>query len=167
MLLSLFIVVFASMVVEARRASRNERAQRDRGGVEPPDDVYAMMRVAYPAAFLLMFGEGFARGGTSGYALWIGVAVFATAKALKWWAILSLGRFWTFRVIVVPGASLVVKGPYRLMRHPNYVGVAGELIGTALFTGALLSGPLGVVAFGALMLRRIGIEERALRTAAG
>ena len=54
------------------------------------------------------------------------------AKALKWWAILTLGRFWTFRVIVVPGATLVAGGPYRWLRHPNYVGVIGELVGVGV-----------------------------------
>jgi methyltransferase len=164
---ALFIVVFASMAVEARRASRNERTQLERGGVEPPHDVFTIMRIAYPAAFFLMFLEGLARGGASARAFWIGLALFAAAKALKWWAIVSLGPFWTFRVIVVPGAPLVVKGPYRLMRHPNYVGVVGELVGTALFTGAAIFGPLGVAVFGVLIFRRVGIEERALRPAAG
>ena len=167
MLSALFILVFGAMIVEARRAFRNERIQLGRGGVEPAHDVYPVMRIAYPAAFVLMFAEGFVRGGASPRAWWIGLAVFATAKALKWWAIVSLGRFWTFRVIVVPGAPLVAQGPYRLMRHPNYVGVVGELVGTALLTGATICGPLGVVAFGALILRRIGIEERALGRAAG
>ena len=56
--------------------------------------------------------------------------VFAGAKALKWWAIDTLGGAWTFRVIVVPDAPLVARGPYRWLRHPNYVGVLGEFIGT-------------------------------------
>ena len=50
------------MLVEARRASANERAQRARGGVEPAGDVYTVMRVVYPAAFLAMFVEGALRG---------------------------------------------------------------------------------------------------------
>ena len=59
-----------------------------------------------------------------------GLAVFFVGtKALKWWAILTLGPSWTFRVIVVPGAPLIASGPYRFVRHPNYVGVVGELIG--------------------------------------
>ena len=95
-----------------------------------------------------------------------GAAVFVAAKALKWWAILSLGPFWTFRVIVVPGARLVAAGPYRWLRHPNYVGVIGELAGVALMTGAPLSGVAGFVTFGWLVLRRISVEERAIREAA-
>ena len=59
----------------------------------------------------------------------IGVVVFVAAKIIKWSAILALGRRWTFRVIVVPGDTLVASGPYRYFRHPNYVGVIGELRG--------------------------------------
>jgi len=159
----LAILTFGALLVETRRASRNERAQRSRGGVEPADDVYKIMRVAYPGAFLSMFAEGAVRGAPPATVLLAGAGVFAAAKILKWWAILSLGPFWTFRVIVVPGAPLTVKGPYRWLRHPNYVGVMGELAGVAAAAGAPVSGSLAVVAFGALMIKRIAVEERALR----
>jgi methyltransferase len=156
------LVVFGLMIVEALRAARNERAQRAVGGVEPPGDVYRWMQVAYPASFAAMFLEGFLRPAPPTSVLLAGIAIFALGKALKWWAILTLGRFWTFRVIVVPGTRLVRRGPYRFLRHPNYVGVAGELVGAALFAGALVAGPLATAVFGALMLRRIAVEERAL-----
>ena len=109
--LAILIVVFFSMAVEATLAASNERTQRARGGVEPPDDVYKMMRIAYPAAFLAMIAEGLVRGIPSTLALTAGIVLFAAAKALKWWAILTLGPFWTFRVIVVPNARLVTSGP--------------------------------------------------------
>jgi methyltransferase len=157
------VVVFGMMIVEARRASRNERAQRARGGVEPDGDVYGSMRIVYPGAFLAMIVESLARGGVhAGPVAAAGAAIFAAAKALKWWAIASLGPFWTFRVIVVPGARLVVAGPYRWIRHPNYVGVVGELVGAAALLGAPVAGLSGVVAFAGLLARRIAVEERAL-----
>ena len=159
------IVVSCTMLAEAHRAASNERAQRARGGIEPADDVYQLMQVAYPAAFLAMIAEGFFRGGPSSPVLTAGVLLFLAAKALKWWAILTLGPSWTFRVIVVPGASLVATGPYRYLRHPNYVAVLGELVSVALMTGALVTGPLGTAGFGVLMLKRISVEERALRQA--
>src|ERR1043165_4749995 len=62
MLLAIFGIVFGSMLVEARRAARNERAQRARGGIEPPGDVYRVMSFVYPAAFLAMIAEGAWRG---------------------------------------------------------------------------------------------------------
>jgi methyltransferase len=164
--LILFAVVFSSMLVEARRASANERRQRARGGVEPGRDVYRVMRVAYPAAFLMMFVEGALRPSPTFAVVLPGALLFVAAKLLKWWAILSLGPFWTFRVIVVPGARLVAEGPYRWLRHPNYVGVIGELAGVALMTGAWLSGVAGIATFGWLLVRRMAVEDQALREAA-
>jgi len=157
----LLALVFIPMLIEARLAAVNERAQFARGGVEPPGDVYAIMRVAYPGVFLAMIAEG---------AWWpghehvlAGVTVFVGAKILKAWAIASLGEAWTFRVIVRPGVQLVASGPYRWLRHPNYVAVAGELAAVALMSGARIAGPLGTILFGLLMLRRLSVEERALR----
>ena len=65
----------------------------------------------------------------------------------------------------MPGAPLVASGPYRVLAHPNYVGVIGELAGTALMSGALLSGPIATIGFGLLILKRLKIEERALISA--
>ena len=163
LLLTLAAIVFGSMLVEALRAARNERAQRARGGIEPPGDVYELMRIVYPGAFLAMLVEGAVRGAPPPGVLVGGAIVFAAGKALKWWAILSLGPFWTFRVIVVPGASLVARGPYRWMRHPNYVGVLGELAGAAAVAGAPVAGVVATGLFAALLIRRIAVEERALQ----
>lgn len=156
------VVVFAFMAVEALRAARNERAQRAHGGIEPPDDVYRWMQVAYPGAFAAMFAEAAIRHAPPLSLAIAGVAVFTLAKVVKWWAILTLGRFWTFRVIVIPGATLVSRGPYRFLRHPNYVGVIGELVGVGLLTGAVVSGPIVTALFAMLIRQRVAVEERAL-----
>lgn len=153
------------MAVEAVRARRNEQAQLARGGVEPPGDVYPLMRVAYPATFLAMILEGLWRGAPPPAAAAFGAVLFAAAKALKWWAIVALGPFWTFRVVVVPGVTLVSRGPYRWLRHPNYLGVLGELAGIALATGAVWSGTASLVTFGILIAKRVTVEERALSAA--
>ena len=161
-LLVLSAVVFGLMLVEARRASGNERAQRARGGIEPLRDVYAFMQIAYPGVFLLMLGEGLFHSPPSAVQLGLGGLVFVAGKLLKWWAIVTLGPCWTFRVIVVPGMTPVVGGPYRLLRHPNYVGVVGELAGVALVAGAPVAGVLGTLLFSGLMVLRVRVENRAL-----
>jgi methyltransferase len=88
--------------------------------------------------------------------VWLSVAAFV-------WAIASLGPRWTFRVLVPPGSTRTVRGPYRWLAHPNYVGVAGELIGVALAMHAVVTGPLSLLGFGSLMMQRIRIENSALR----
>jgi methyltransferase len=155
-------VVFGAMLVEAGRATRNERVQLRRGGIEPSNDVYGLMRVAYPGVFLAMLIEGLFHREPSGTLLTIGVLLLGAGKLLKWWAILALGPCWTFRVIVVPGTSEVESGPYRYVRHPNYIGVLGELVGTAFVAGAPVAGAFGTVLFAALMAMRVKVENRAL-----
>ena len=155
-------LVFGCMLIEARRAARNERAQLARGGIEPQGDVYRLMQIAYPAIFAAMIAEGAWRGSRGDDVFAAGLALFAAAKAFKWWAIVSLGPAWTFRVIVVPGAAAVAAGPYRYVRHPNYVAVVGEIVSVALMTAARLAGPLALIVFGTLLARRITVENRAL-----
>ncbi|MGE0448957.1 MAG: isoprenylcysteine carboxylmethyltransferase family protein [Vicinamibacterales bacterium] len=161
-LLALFVVVFGFMLLESRRAAANERLQRGCGGIEPSDDVYAIMRVAYPAVFAAMIVEGVFAARPPFSAVAVGLTVFALGKALKWWAIVTLGQRWTFRVVVVPGMPLARTGPYRVFRHPNYVGVVGELVGVVLMTGAWISGTIGSIAFAGLMMARVRVENRAL-----
>ncbi len=150
------------MAGEGALSSYNEKLLRARGAVEPPDDVYRTMRWAYPACFLAMTIEGALIGPAPRDALAIGLAVFGLAKALKISAISALGPRWTFRVLVPPNAPLVTTGPYRILRHPNYLAVIGEIIGVALIVWAPLTGLLAAVGFGALMWQRVRIEERAL-----
>ena len=158
------VVAFVPMLAEARRSRRHERALRALGAIEPADDVYWAMQIAYPACFVAMVAEAWVRDVPPGRAFAAGAIVFVAAKAIKYWAIATLGERWTFRVLVLPGQPLVTAGPYRLLRHPNYLGVAGELVGAALMAHAPLAGAVSLVVFGILLLARIRVEERALET---
>ncbi|HVG55787.1 MAG TPA: isoprenylcysteine carboxylmethyltransferase family protein [Vicinamibacterales bacterium] len=156
-------VVLLLMLGELWLSMRHERALRARGACESFDPVYATMRWAYPAVFVVMAVEGALSPAVPAAVLGTGIVVFIAGKAIKTWAIASLGERWTYKVLVLPGVPLVTDGPYRFVRHPNYVGVIGELIGMALITGARVTGPLGVVFFSWLLVRRILAEDRALR----
>lgn len=160
--LALLVVAFGPMLLEARRSRRNERRLLEAGAVEPAGDVFRTMQVVYPACFLTMVAEGRARGGARGRLAIPGAALFVTAKALKYWAVATLGSRWTFRVLIPPDAIRVTRGPYRLLRHPNYAGVAGELAGMAAMARAPVAGVVSLVVFGGLMLARIRVEERAM-----
>jgi methyltransferase len=160
--LLVLLVVGMMMLAETVISARHERELRRRGAVEPPDDVYATMRWAYPGAFVAMAAEAAWSGAPSSRVALAGVVLFVASKALKWWAIASLGLRWTFRVLVLPGAPLVAGGPYAVLRHPNYVAVVGELVAVALLMNARVSGPIVTLLFGLLMWRRIRVENRAL-----
>jgi methyltransferase len=155
-------LVFVPMLLEAAWSRRNERRLRLAGAVEPAGDVHQLMQVAYPGGFLSIAAEGWVRASPVDALFGTGLIVFVVAKAVKYWAIASLGDRWSFRVLVLPQVPLVTRGPYRYARHPNYVGVAGEFVGAALMAHAPLAGVIALVTFGALMLARIRVEERAL-----
>lgn len=158
-------LVFSLMALETRRSRRQERALREKGAIEPPDDVYPVMQVLYPLAFLGPALEGWLTARESPAMVATGALVFAGGKAIKYWAIATLGDYWSFRVLVLPGAPLVDDGPYRFLRHPNYAGVAAEIAGAALLYGAPWSGAAFTLLFGAVLRRRIFVEQRALAAA--
>jgi methyltransferase len=150
------------MVVELQLSIANERWLRARGAVEPADDVYPIMRVVYPLAFVAMGIEALAHAGVPVALVATGILLLGLSKALKLWAVSSLGRLWSFRVLVLPEQPLVTRGPYRLMRHPNYLAVMGELGSVALTLAAPLSGTVTLAVFAWILWRRIRVEERAL-----
>ena len=160
--LSVIGAVGLMMLGELQWSLANERRLRRGGAVEPAGDPYRVMRIAYPLAFVLMGVEGALHGSLSRQLVLWGLGVFGVAKALKFWAIWALGARWSFRVLVVPGAPLVTHGPYRWLRHPNYIGVLGELAGVALTLSAIVTGALALGAFAWILRERIKVEERAL-----
>jgi len=147
---------------EAVLSAFNERLLRARGAIEPAGDVINLMRWAYPGAFIAMGIEGMLTGPAPLNVLAGGLALLGFAKALKVWAISSLGSKWSYRVLVVPGEPLVVTGPYRFLSHPNYLAVVGEIVSVAAVVWAPITGTLAVVGFGRLMISRIRVEDRAL-----
>jgi len=100
---------------------------------------------------------------------WLGwpmLALVLASQALRWWCVASLGNQWNTRVIVVPGMSLVSRGPYAFMRHPNYVAVVVEGFALPLVHSCWITAAAFTVLNAVLLLRwRIPVEERALRQA--
>ena len=93
---------------------------------------------------------------------WPLLAVYAALQLGRVWVIASLGRRWTTRIIVLPGAPLVAAGPYRWLRHPNYAIVAAEIAVLPLAFGAVGIALAFSAANLALIARRIRVEDCAL-----
>jgi methyltransferase len=98
---------------------------------------------------------------------WPMLALVLLAQGLRWWCITTLGPQWNTRVIVVPGASLVAAGPYRLLRHPNYVAVVVEGLALPLVHTAWVTAVVFTVLNLVLLSVRIRVEEQALGLRAG
>jgi methyltransferase len=151
-------LVALARLVELWCARRNTRALLDAGGIEVGGSHYPLI-VALHAAWLIAIVATVPPDAGVSVPL---LVLFAILQGLRAWVLLSLGRYWTTRVITLPGAPLVRRGPYRFLRHPNYLVVAGEIAVLPLAFGAW-----GVaIAFsalnGALLAWRISVEDRVL-----
>lgn len=93
---------------------------------------------------------------------WPLLLVFVFLQAMRIWVLATLGPRWTTRVIVLPGAPLVARGPFRFLRHPNYVVVTAELAVLPLTFGLVWIAALFTVLNAAMLYVRIGVENRAL-----
>jgi methyltransferase len=160
---ALVAAVGAERLVELAIAARNRRWALERGAVEAGAGHYPWI-VALHVAFLAACPVEvwlLARPLVPALAWTMGGAL-AAAMALRYWAIAALGRRWNTRILVVPGEPAVVAGPYRFVRHPNYLAIVVEMVALPMIHTAWLTA-LTASALGALLLRvRIRAEEAAL-----
>ena len=161
--LGLLALVGLERVAELIVSERNARRALARGGVELGRGHYPAM-VLFHAGFLLacavepwLLPRPWPRSATL-----LAAAAVVAAQALRWWAIASLGPRWSTRIVVLPGAPPVVGGPYRFLRHPNYLAVVIELAALPLALGAVHTAALATLGNAALLAVRIPAEERAL-----
>lgn len=158
-------LIIGLLLAETRLSREHDRRLRARGAVAPPGDVYFLLAIAYPAAFLAMGLEGAIRRAPPEGLFAAGALLFAASKWLKYWAIGALGERWSFRVLILPGVPLVSSGPYRYIAHPNYVAVLGELAGTAMMMQARVTGPVAFGVFAVILWFRVRFETAVLRRA--
>ena len=90
------------------------------------------------------------------------LAIFVVLQGLRVWVIATLGRRWTTRIVVLPGAPLVKRGPYRFISHPNYAVVAGEILALPLVFGLAWYGIVFSLLNVVILAVRIRAEDAAL-----
>ena len=140
---------------------RNEARLRMRGAVEAGAEHYpwlVLLHVAWLAALWLF--------GWNREPNMLLVAAFLALQPLRYWVIVTLGDRWTARIFVIPGASLVRRGPYRFFSHPNYLIVVLEIALLPLAFGLLWHAALFSALNAAMLAWRLRIERRALTEAA-
>jgi methyltransferase len=156
----LLAFVTAERLAELWLARRNTLALLAGGAHEAAPDHYKLIVALHTVwlAGLWVFGRGgaFDPG-------WL--AIFLGLQALRIWVLVTLGRRWTTRIIVLPGAPLVTSGPYRFTAHPNYVVVVGEIAVLPLCLGLPWYALVFSAANAALLVIRIRAETAALHAA--
>lgn len=165
--LALIGLIVLERLGELALTQRNARRLRARGGVAVGDTHFPAMvalhtgiLVAAPAEVFLLDRPWLTWLG------WTALALVAATMALRYWAIATLGDRWTTRIFVVPGEGPVTGGPYRYLRHPNYLAVVLEVLALPLVHTAWLTAFAASV-LNLWMLRvRIRTEEAALDEAA-
>lgn len=168
----LFVVVVAATAVERLielvLSSRHARWAFARGGIETSRGHFPAMVCLHTGLLIASVAETLLADRPFLPALgWTAFVVVLASQGLRWWCIASLGRHWNTRIVVIPGLPLVARGPYRWLRHPNYLAVVAEglalpLIHTAWVTAAAFTAANAVLLLGF----RIPAEERALAGAA-
>lgn len=163
-----FFTVLVALVALERLAelvvsTRNARWAFAQGGRESGQGHYVVMVVLHTGLLVGALVEAWWR--RPDVPLLLAATMFAlvlASQALRWWCIATLGRQWNTRVIVVPRLPLVRSGPYRWLRHPNYVAVVVEGFALPLVHAAWWTAVVFTVANAALLTVRIRVEERAL-----
>lgn len=159
----LVLAVAGMRLVELRVATRNLVWARARGGVETGAGHYPVMVALHAALLVGCVAEVVAFDRP--FLAWLGwpmLALLVAAHGLRWWCIRTLGPQWNTRVVRVPGQPLVTGGPYRWLRHPNYVAVALEGIALPLVHTAWVTALVFAVANAALLKVRLDVENAAL-----
>jgi methyltransferase len=159
----LIAVVGLERLAELVVSRRNAAWSLSRGGREVGAGHYAPMVVLHTGLLVGCLAEVWVADRP--FLAWVGwpmLAVVGLSQGLRWWCIGTLGRQWNTRVIVVPGLTLVARGPYRWLRHPNYVAVVAEGVALPLVHTAWLTAVVFGVLNAALLTVRIATENAAL-----
>ena len=161
--LGLVALVACQRIAELRLSRGNAGKAFARGGIEHGRGHFPAM-AALHAAFLgsCVLEVVLLRRPFPSALGWIALSAFLLAQGLRYWAIGSLGDRWNVRVIVVPGEPPIARGPYRFLRHPNYLAVAAEMVALPLVHGAYLTAIVFSTLNAALLRLRIRTEEIAL-----
>lgn len=161
-----FILAFVIIqrLVELLIAQRNEKAMRAKGAYEVGASHYKFMILLHASFFISFLVEVvfFKSVLSPHYGL---LAVFLLLQLLRIWCLASLGTFWNTKIIILPGAKVVVKGPYAFIRHPNYLVVCLEIAVLPLMFEAYVTATCFSILNLIMLSVRIPIEEKALKEA--
>ena len=153
----------AQRIFELIIARRHERKLESIGVIEIDRDGYRFIVAMHGAFFVSLALERILLHRTLSN-LWIILGlIFCAAQVLRYWAIVSLGTYWNTKILVTPGHPLLKKGPYRLLRHPNYAAVITEIAVIPLIFSCYVTCVVFTILNAVVIRRRIRIENLSLQ----
>ncbi len=145
-------------------AKRNEKKMFARGAEEYDKSGYKYIVIMHTLFFLSLIAENhFLPRELNPFSI-ILFSVFILTQFARYWAISSLGEYWNTRIIVLKGSPLIKKGPYKFLKHPNYIVVAVELAVIPLMFSCYFTAIIFTILNLFLLKRRIKIENEALES---
>lgn len=162
-LILLFTLVAMQRLWELEISRRNQRWIKEQGGYEVGKEHYPIIVGIHLLFFAGILVESYFFHATPPFWWPIPFVVFIAAQGLRYWCIKTLGRYWNTRIWVIPGHPPKKTGPYRVIRHPNYLVVMVEILVFPLIFGAYITSiSLSIVNTLVLVLLRVPMEELAL-----
>jgi len=157
-----YILLVVQRLVELRLAKNNEQNVREKGAVEYDAKGYKYIVLLHTGFFISLLVEKIFLNREFNIFSIIFFIVFILTQLLRYWAISSLGKYWNTKILVVPDLNLITKGPYKYLRHPNYIAVIIEIAVIPLIFSCYITSVVFTLLNLIVLRRRIRIEEQAL-----
>lgn len=155
-------IVILQRIIEVIIAKRNERKMLAAGAFEAGASHYPFMIALHVSFFLSLLTEVLLLNRTISPIFFLLFLAFLLVQGLRVWCLASLGAFWNTKIIILPGANVVKKGPYLFIRHPNYLVVSIEILLLPLMFQAYFTAICFTLLNFAMLAVRIPAEEKAL-----
>jgi len=166
--MNLFWIIIAILAIqrllELLIARRNEKYARAKGAREYDEKGYKVIVLMHIAFFISLISEYIYLGKTLSHYWAPLLIIFLLAQVLRYWAISSLGYYWNTKILITPKTSPINQGPYKYIRHPNYLAVVAEIAVIPLIFSCYLTAIIFTLLNFIALRRRIRIEEQALST---
>lgn len=159
----LMLIVITQRLIELLVAKENEKWIVQQGGYEVGASHYPLMILLHSSFFIIFILEVILFERTLSPLWGFFLILFLLAQVGRFWCLFSLGKFWNTKIMILPNVNVVKKGPYKFLRHPNYLIVALELLTLPLLFNAYFTAIIFTLLNIWMLSIRIPIEEKALR----
>lgn|SRR5690625_4014065 len=158
----ILVFIILQRVIELMIAKRNEIWLKERGGIEKGAEHYKWFVIVHTLFFISIIIEIILQSNPILHLNYFLFIMFIIIQIGRFWCMYSLGKFWNTKVIILPGAPIIQKGPYKYIKHPNYIIVGFELFIVPLIFEAYITAIIFPILHLLLLRKRIPLENKAL-----